>query len=184
MTIQLTKKLITTDVYQKMIDAGIFGEDDRIELINGEIIEMSPINHNHAGHVKRINHLFHKLPGFNFIISIQDPIKISNTSEPEPDIAILKPSPDFYTTSHPTPKDILLIIEVADSSLEYDREVKLPIYANAGIPEYWIVNLQDARIEVYKKPGKDDYKLRELFYESDNIQLSELGLEINVNTIL
>lgn len=132
--------------YHKLAGMGMF-DDQRVELISGEIIHMSPIGKLHAATVKAIAALLWAAAGDSGIISVQDPVMINDHSEPEPDLAILKPNPSFYAERLPGPDDILLVIEVADSTLEKDRQVKLPLYAASGIPEYWIVNLSEEVLE-------------------------------------
>ena len=184
MTFQLEKRLISVSDYHKMGEAGILTEEDKVELLNGEIIRMSPINNKHSSHVRRITALFYSLINKNATLLIQDPITIPDFSEPEPDITIAKFDSDFYAKKNPLPKDIFILIEVSDSTLIKDREVKLPIYANAKIKEYWIVNLIDNCIEVYKKPTKNNYKLKETFYIDDEISLTDFNLKIKVASIL
>ena len=138
--------------YYQMARAGVLTEDERVELIRGEIVAMSPIGSRHAGCVKWLNRHLNRWAHGRFIISVQDPIHLDDDSEPQPDIAILKPRDDLYSAAHPMPGDVLLIIEVADTSLGYDREEKVPLYASAGIPEMWLVNLSEAVIEVYSNP--------------------------------
>ncbi|MFQ5628919.1 MAG: Uma2 family endonuclease [bacterium] len=152
MSVQLAKKLFTVDEYHNMIDACILTEDDRVELLGGEIVEMSPIGSRHAAIVNRLNHIFNQRLGNKTIVSIQNPIHLGIYSEPEPDLALLKPRPDFYATAHPEPDDVLLVIEVAETSAYSDREVKIPLYANAGIREVWLEALIEQYIEVYKNP--------------------------------
>lgn len=184
MSVQISKRLLTVSDYHKMAEAGILTEDDRVELIHGEIIEISPIGSLHTSHVKRINKLLNKLLGDQAIISIQDPVAINDYSEPEPDIAILRYRDDFYKEKHPTPSDVFLIIEVADTSLDYDRDTKLKLYANAGIPEFWIVNLEDEQIEVYKTPIRDSYFSEEKISRGGQIFLKMFDLKIQAKAIL
>lgn len=138
--------------YYRMAEAGILGEDDRCELIEGEIIDMAPIGSRHASTVKRLLRHFERTVGNSAIVSIQDPIRLDARNEPQPDLALLRHRDDFYQQAHPTPGDVLLIVEVADASLRYDREVKLPLYARFGIPEVWIVDLQSSRVEIFRGP--------------------------------
>jgi len=140
----------TVDDYERMIDQGILTENERVELIRGEIVEKMVIGPPHSAAVKRINRLLTTTLSFA-IVSVKDPIVLSD-SEPEPDIALLVPRDDFYASSKPKACDVLLVIEVADCSLAYDREVKLPLYAQAGIQELWIVNLNESKVEVYRQP--------------------------------
>lgn len=157
MAVQLQRRLFTVAEYHQMIQAGVFGEDDRLELVDGELVAMTPINPRHAGHVKRLASLFQERLGKRAIISVQDPVRLDDHSEPQPDIALLRPRSDYYTQSHPGPEDILLIVEVSDSSADYDRTVKIPAYARAGITEAWLVSLVDGQVEVYRDPVPQGY---------------------------
>ena len=157
MTVQIQTRPFTVDEYHKMIQANILTEDDRVELLAGEIVQMSPIGSRHVACVNRLNHIFMAL-GSRVIISVQNPVRLSEESEPEPDVALVKPRSDFYTEALPTPKDVLLLIEVAETSIEIDRAVKLPLYARAGIGEVWLVDLSQKRIEVYRQPSAQGYQ--------------------------
>lgn len=149
---------LTVYDYHRMADAGIFGEDDRIELIDGDLIDMAPIGSDHAAVVNRLTEAFVLACAGRAIVSIQNPVRIDESSEPQPDVAILRRRDDFYATSgHPGPADILLLVEVADSSLRFDRTVKLPLYARAGIAELWIVDLQRRILDAYRRPAGDGY---------------------------
>ena len=158
MTRLFNKRLINIEEYHKMAEAGILNSHDKVELINGEIIHMSPIGSKHQSVVDKLTYLFNRGLQDKAIIRVQGPIQIKDWSEPEPDITLLKTKSDFYSKQHPKSKDIYLVVEVADSSLEFDKEVKLPIYAKAKIKEYWIVNLIDNQIEIYHTPQDDIYK--------------------------
>ena len=162
MNLQLAKPRLNTfrlnvSQYHQMSEAGIFSENDKVELINGEIIEMSPIGRRHTACVNRLNSVFSQLLGKKVIIAVQNPITLNNLSEPQPDIALLKPRADFYESGHPQPQDIFLLIEVADSSLEYDRDVKIPLYASSGITEVWLVDIYEQVIIVYRYPSENGY---------------------------
>jgi Uma2 family endonuclease len=183
MTIQLKQRLITVEVYHKMIEAGILGPDDRVELIEGKIIEMAPVGSKHAAYVKKINTLLGDLLGAKVIIGVQDPIAIQNYSEPEPDVSVLRPREDYYATRHPQPEDVFLVIEVADTSLDFDQEVKLSMYARAGISEYWIVNIQEQEIEAYHTPIGDNYKYREIIKPADHVLFHAFELSIPADDI-
>ncbi|HKP10723.1 MAG TPA: Uma2 family endonuclease [Blastocatellia bacterium] len=175
----------TVDDYMRMLEAGILTEDDRIELIEGEIIEMSPIGDAHAACVKKGNALFHRVVGQRAIVSVQDPIRLDNYSEPQPDLALLKPRGDFYAQSKPTPADVLLIVEVADSSAQYDRNVKVPLYARALIPAVWLVDLNAGVIEVYSQPAGGAYQAVQTARRGDRLTIDSLpGLAIPVDDIL
>ncbi len=136
---------------------GILHEDERVELLDGELYEMTPIGDGHIGGVNSMNFFFGQRLGGRAIVSVQNPVRLSDFSEPQPDIALLRPRPDFYRTGKARPEDVLLLVEVADSSLDYDRLTKLPRYAAAGIVEVWIVNLVARRVEVYRDPTADGY---------------------------
>ncbi|HJZ92760.1 MAG TPA: Uma2 family endonuclease [Gemmataceae bacterium] len=154
MTARRTPHRFTVATYEKMIDLGILKEDDRVELIRGEIVAKMPIGDPHIACVDRLNRLLVRAVGDDAIVSIQNPIRLAD-SEPEPDVVLKRPRDDFYITGKPGPADILLLIEVADASLDDDREVKRPLYAEAGIGEYWIVNLVDGCLEVHRQPRPD-----------------------------
>jgi Uma2 family endonuclease len=159
MAVQLVTYRFTVQDYHRMAEAGIFREDDRLELLQGEIVEMPPRGPGHAGGVKRLMNSFLPLQGESkAIISVQDPIRLGEYSEPQPDLALLKPRPDFYAREHPSPEDVLLVVEVMDSSASYDREVKVPLYARFGIPETWLVDLEQGLIEMYRFPGPEGYQ--------------------------
>jgi len=163
-TANIRRKMFTTDEYHRMREAGILGEDEHLELIRGEIIFMAAaIGSYHAACVDKLNRIFARNLPESIIIRVQNPVRIREHSEPEPDIALLKPRQDFYAEAHPGPEDVLLIVEVSDSSLEYDRETKLPLYAKAGIGEAWIVNLKDGCVEVYTKPSEQGYDVLRKF---------------------
>jgi len=158
MAVQLQRRLLTVDDYRLLIRAGSLGEDDRVELIEGEIAEMSPISPTHAGHVTRLTALLMRRLGERALVSVQNPVAMDELSEPQPDVAVLRLREDTYTDAHPGPQDVLLIVEVAETSVEYDRNVKVPLYARAGIPEAWLVSLPDRWIEVYREPSALGYK--------------------------
>lgn len=143
--------------YHRMGEAGILGPELRTELIDGEVVEMPPIGHPHAGTVKLLSNLLKEQVGAAAIVSVQDPVWLNDHTEPLPDIALLRPRPDYYRNGHPAPGDVLLIIEVADSSLAYDRDVKLPRYARAEIPEVWIVDLEGRRLLTHRRAAGDVY---------------------------
>ena len=168
-----------------MAEVGILSRDDRVELIRGQILQMSPIGSKHAACVDKINAFLQQSIALDLaIIRVQNPVQLGKYSEPEPDIAVLKPNPDFYANNHPQAKDILLIIEVADTSLDYDKEVKVPLYAKAGIPEYWILNLEKGEIEAYSKPVGDGYIKMERFLPGSEAVFSSLSLSFPVNKLL
>lgn len=141
----LTRKFTVTE-YQKMAEVGILTEEDRVELINGKIIPKSPIGLKHAAKVKKLNSIFHQKIDNKTIISVQDPIQLNDNSEPQLDIALLKHRADFYASKIPQPRDIFLIVEVADTSIKYDREIKDPLYGKNGILETWLIDINSQRL--------------------------------------
>jgi Uma2 family endonuclease len=158
MALQLPRRPFTTAEYHRMIEVGILAEDDRLELLDGEIIEMSPIGPRHVACVNRLNALLSSQTGTIVILSVQNPIQLNDYSEPQPDLALLKPRADFYAQALPAPADVLIVIEVADTSAESDRQVKIPAYARAAIAEAWLVDLASDRIEIYTQPGSGVYQ--------------------------
>ena len=154
----LTRRRFTVDEYYRMAEAGILREDDRVELLDGEIVEMTPIGPGHAGQVNCLTRIFTSRLGDRAIVSVQNPVILGTHWEPEPDFVLLRPRLDDYRTAHPRPADVLLVVEVADTSLARDRKIKLPAYAAAGVPEVWILNLREERIEVYRDPAADGYR--------------------------
>ena len=184
MSVTIDRRTFTVDEYHQMAKTGILTEEDRVELINGEIISMSPINSPHAGHVKRINALFSRLVGSQAIVSVQDPLVIPDVSEPEPDVMLLKPRDDFYTRAHPQPDDVYLLIEVADLSLLIDREIKLPVYAQAQVAEVWIVNLADQQLEVYRSPAEGEYREKTIVKPGGTVTVPHFSLTVAVTDLM
>ena len=184
MTAFVDHKIFTRRDYHRMIEAGVLTEDDRVELINGNIITMSPVGSRHLATVNRFIRPFTKIVSDDYILSIQNPVGINDISEPEPDVAILHFREDFYETKKPTPQDVPLIIEVSDTTLEKDRKVKLPLYANAGIPEAWIVDLTKNIISVCKNPSPKGYQNTKDYFPNENITVSAIpNLTVPVSDI-
>jgi Uma2 family endonuclease len=152
----LERRKFTLEEYHRLAETGFLGEDDRVELIDGEIIEMSPVGKAHNACINRNNRKLIRLLGDRAIVSVQNSIIIQE-SEPLPDIAILAPNPTDYADRLAAPEDILLIIEVADSSLDYDQEIKAPKYAKSGVQELWVVDLNEELIWVYRNPSSKGY---------------------------
>jgi Uma2 family endonuclease len=175
---------IAVEKYDQMIAAGIFTENDAIELIRGEIVPKMPIGSQHAACVTRLVRQLIRSLGESAIVSPQNPIRLSD-SEPEPDVAVLRPRADDYAEGKPTADDVLLVIEVADSSLEFDRENKLSVYAEAGIAEYWIVNLLESIVEVYREPEGSNYASRHDARSGETLEIRHLaGASIAASEIL
>jgi Uma2 family endonuclease len=171
MLAELKYRLWTVEEFLRLAQEGRFGPDERVELIEGEISPMTPIGDNHAGFTNKANKVFSKFLDDKAIVSVQNPIQISNYSRPQPDIAILKYREDCYVGISPKAEDVLLLLEISDSTLRMDRRVKLPLYAKAGIPEYWILNLEDNVLEVYRYPQAGKYVETILLKASDTIAL-------------
>ncbi len=165
-----------TDIaeWHRMGEAGIFPPESRMELIEGEILTMAPIGFNHAGHVHRLNRLFARFWEKGLDTRIQSPIQLGDLSEPEPDLVLVKADPAFYTTRHPNATDVLLLIEVSDSTLRFDREQKRQLYATHSIPEYWIVNLIDNQLEVFRQPQDCNYRDQSVLSKTDHLNLIAL----------
>ena len=147
-----SRHLISVDAFHRMGETGILGPHDRVELIDGEIIDMSPIGVLHAAIVARLASHFSQRLGPMGVVWCQNPLRLDDISEPEPDIAILRPRADFYMTAHPGSADVLLVIEVADTSLAYDLGTKVPLYARHGIPEVWVIDAATRHTRVFRRP--------------------------------
>jgi Uma2 family endonuclease len=185
MSTQIVRKHFTVSEYHKMIEAGVFHEDDRIELLGGEIVAMSPIGSRHAACVNRLNRLFMKRLGDQAIVAVQNPIEISEESEPQPDLTLLKSRPDFYSAAHPKPSDIYLLVEVADTTASYDRRVKLPFYARAGITEVWLIDLEAQQVEVYREPSAQGYRQMQIVERGQSLKIQAFpDVTLNVDEIL
>ncbi len=171
-----TAKRFTVDEYDRLAELRFFGEDDRVELIKGEIIGMAAKGTAHSTFNRRLIRELSILVGDRATLQSQDPVVISTDSEPEPDIAILQNRDDDYLNAHPSSSDILLLIEISDSSLKYDQEVKLPVYAEAGISDYWIFNLVNNCLECYSEAyqdlqGKFGYRRKVIFLPNESVNL-------------
>lgn len=183
--VQVTRYSFTVAEYERMGEVGIFSEDDRVELVCGEVIQMSPIGERHAACVGFLTQLITLRLRRSAIVWVQNPLRLDNYSEPQPDIAVLKPRADFYRQSKPTPADVLLVIEVSDTTLEYDRKVKVPLYASAGIPETWLVNLPGERIKIYADPAEGAYQTVTSYARGEEVQSRSLAaLRVGVAEVL
>ena len=172
--------------YHRLISDGILREDDRVELIDGRLVDMTPIGSRHAAVVKRLNSLFTRKVQGLAIVGVQDPIQlIQEQSEPEPDITLLKFREDFYSSDLPKGEDVLLVIEVADTSLDYDKDTKINMYAQAKIQEVWIVNLLENCIEVYSSPSSSGYECTITVREGQSVSPKEFpDISLTANQIL
>lgn len=185
MPVEVAKHLFTVDEYHRMGEAGIFSEDDRIELLEGEIFEMSPVGSRHASCVNRLSNEIPRLLGRTVVVCPQNPIRLNDRSEPQPDICIARWRSDYYRNSSPTPDDTLLVIEIADSTADADRKIKVPLYARAGIPEMWLCLLVDDVVEVHDTPLGDRYLNVRTYVRGQTIQSKSVpGLSLTVDDVL
>ncbi|MBI3965180.1 MAG: Uma2 family endonuclease [Chloroflexi bacterium] len=162
MALAWRRRRFTVDDYHQMADAGILTEDDRVELIEGEVVELPPIGPEHTGNVSRFTETFYQKYTDVAQVSTQNPVRLSDLSEPQPDVVLLRRRADYYTSAHPAPEDVFLedvflVVEIAKTSIDYDRQVKLALYARSGIPEAWLVDLNQDSILVYRDPSADGY---------------------------
>lgn len=180
------KRRFTVGEYYKMAEADVFSPEDHVELLDGHIYLMPPIGSQHAACVRRLDRLFQDRVGSHALVSVQNPIRLSQTSEPEPDLALLTPREDEYAARHPRPDDVFMVVEVADTSLTFDQQTKLPLYARAGIPEVWIVALDDDRMHVYREPKGDRFGVHETHGPNDDVTVAAVSSPdpVSVETIL
>jgi Uma2 family endonuclease len=148
---------LSVEEYHRMAESGVLAPDARVELIDGEVMDMAPIGSRHASVVKRLNALLVQAVGARAVVSVQDPIRLGLRSEPQPDLALLAPRADFYAGALPGAADTLLVIEVADSTSAYDRQIKAPLYARHGVPELWIVDLDASLMRFFRAPQGERY---------------------------
>jgi Uma2 family endonuclease len=183
MAIAWKTRRFTVAEYHRMGEAGILDEDDQVELLDGEIVEMTPIGPRHASVVDRMTRLFSRLVGDGAVVRVQSPIDLGvSNSEPQPDVTLVHLRWDFYAAAHPAPEDVLLVVEIMDASAERDRGLKLPLYARAAIREVWLVDLGAERIEVYRQPEACGYRQTRLLRrgESTTIEaLPDLGIRVD-----
>jgi Uma2 family endonuclease len=173
------------DDYHRMAAAGILSPEDRVELIEGEIVDMAPIGSEHGGKINRLNRLVAQaVADGRLIASIQNPLRLDRRNEPQPDLMLLRPRPDDYAASHPTASDVLLLVEIADSSLAWDRGPKLALYARHGVPEVWIVDLVGRTVEICRASGPDGYAERRRLSEGDVSPMLVPSLTIGLAELL
>ncbi len=173
------------DEYYKMIELGMLKDYEKAEIIDGELIQKMPIGKKHSAVVEKLNEVLRDRLGKSVSLRNQQPVKFGDYNEPEPDLAILERREDFYADRKPTSKDVLLLIEVSDATLKYDRDTKLTLYAEAEIPEVWIVNLQNDLVEIHQKPSVGIYQLTKIFKRGGQL-ISEVlpDLKLEVDEIL
>ncbi len=173
---EIKRHRFTVDEYHDMAATGLLAEDDRVELIDGEIVEMSPIGARHVACVISLTHLVMGAVGGEYFVSVQNPVALDGGTEPQPDLSLLRAKPD-PAGKLPGPEDVALAVEVSDSTLSYDKNIKLPRYAQAGVPEIWIVDLENQRVEVYSEPSPNGY------HESKNFGPGETLTSANVENL-
>lgn len=177
-----TRRKFTIQEFQKIVETGILN-DNRFELIQGEIIEMGKIGPRHAAFVRRLARLLNRqLDETQALLDVQNPIAIRPDSQPQPDLSLLRPREDDYEAGHPTPEDVMLLIEVADTTLESDRNIKVPLYAQAGITEVWLVDLKGQSLTSYQQPSARGFRLLQMYTAADMLaphSLPELTLAMN-----
>lgn len=174
----------SVDEWHQMGEAGLFDEDARVELLDGEVVTMSPIGPRHAVCVARLNRLLWRALGDRAVIRVQDPIGLDQHSEPEPDLALTRPPLEAYLTVHPGPGDLFLVIEVADTTYESDRGRKALLYARAGVPECWVVSLGTDRVVVLSEPGPDGYRDERIAGRGEQVEPAGLpGVVLSVDDI-
>jgi Uma2 family endonuclease len=184
MSAQPEKRYFNVDEYYRMAQAGVLTPDDRVELIEGEIVKMSPIGSPHAACVSRLNSLLQSMLRRKAIVSVQNPVRLNDFSEPVPDVTLLQPRKDFYSSQHPRPTDVMLIIEVAETTVISDRHVKVPLYARNSIPEVWLVNLPKKLIEKYCEVAEGRYGKAQKCKRGENIDSATVpGLSLKVSDI-
>ena len=154
--------------YYRLAEMGVLRPDERVELVDGRIIDMSPIGPLHGGVVNRLNRLFHRQSHGRWLVAVQNPVHLEDQSEPQPDVMLFKPAPDDYDSRHAVPEDVFLLIEVLDSALTTDRNVKLPVYARSGIAEVWIVDLLNGTLEVYREAHCTGYASARILHDGDS----------------
>lgn len=159
MAVELSRRLFNVDEFLQMIEAGVFQPDERVELIDGEVVQMSPIGDPHAEAVMAGGTLFATQAGSAAVVNVQNPLRLGGRSRPQPDIALLRPPLARYRGHPPSAEDALLVVEVSETSLAHDRDVKMPAYARANIPEAWLVDLVHDLVRLYREPTPEGYQV-------------------------
>lgn len=185
MTAALKRRRFTVDEYHRMVEAGILTAHDRVELLEGEIVEVPAAGGRHAGQVKRLSSLFAVRLGPRVVVRVHSPLRLSADSEARPDFALLRPRPDSYQGLPPSPDDVLVIAHVLDAAAEIDRRVKTPLYARAGIRETWLLDVSAHRLEAYRNPGADGYRDLRILRRGESLTIEALpDLTLSVGDLL
>lgn len=185
LTAALPHRKFTIEEYHNFIETGVFKPEERLELWEGEFVEMSPIGTRHASCVNYLIELLRDFLGKNVIISPQNPIVLNDFSEPQPDIALLRRREDFYRSENATAKDVLIAMEIADTTLKYDRDTKFPRYAASGIEEAWLIDLENDRVEIHGEPTEFGYSLVKILHRGQTAESNVLPeIKITIDEIL
>ncbi|HVX22493.1 MAG TPA: Uma2 family endonuclease, partial [Acidimicrobiales bacterium] len=182
----VVRHAFTVDEWHRMGDAGLFvGETRRTELLDGEIVEMAPVGSRHAVCVDRLNALMARSVAGRAVVRVQNPVGLDDRSEPQPDLVLMRPPVDRYLGGHPSPDDTFLLVEVADSSLAFDRDVKAPLYGRAGVAETWVVDLDREVVLVFRQPGPDGYGERLAVGRGGRLEVAAVpGITVAVDDVL
>jgi MEMO1 family protein len=183
--LDLVRRRFTVDDFHKMADDGVLASDERVELLEGEIVRMSPIGSRHAASVDRLNRLSAPLMlQRRAVVRVQGPLRLNSWTEVYPDLLLLRPRDDDYQHGFPGPGDVLLLIEVSDTTLRFDRQVKLPLYAQSGVPEVWIVDLVAERVLVHRDPMQGEYSVHPVWQGDSLAPRAFPDAQISVNDVL
>jgi Uma2 family endonuclease len=180
MSVHPARYRFTVDEYQRMGEAGVLGPDDRVELIDGEIVTMAPIGSRHAACVGRLSRILFELVGDRAIVWVQNPVRLGTYSEPQPDVALLRSRSDFYEAGLPRPEDTLIVVEVAETSLDYDLGLKARLYGRSGIPTVWVVDIDGRAVHELSGPGPDGYRTTGRAESGDRLAIADLGEDVVV----
>lgn len=183
MSLPLARYRFTVDDYYRLAQAGILGEDDRVELIEGEIVKTAPIGSRHAACLSGITRLLIGTIGDRGIVRVRLPVRLDDYSEPEPDVCLPRPRSDRYADGHPGPADVLLLIEISDSSLAYDRDVKVPLYCRNGVDSVWIIDLGRSLVQAYSGASSDGYLERRTLRAGDRVAVPGTDVVIDVSQL-
>lgn len=179
------RRRFTIDDFARMSKAGILRKEDRVELIDGDVLVLPPLTPLHCGIVRRVNYQFQCQPGNTAIVGVHSPVQLNHFTEPLPDVVLLRPRADYYSSRHPGPDDVLLIVEVADLRVTYDRLEKLPRYAEAGIPEVWLVDLEQFVVTQFTEPAGTAYRNERRHARGQTIECQSIaGLQVPADDIL
>jgi Uma2 family endonuclease len=182
---EIKRHAFTAQEYRAMAEAGVLGEDDRVELVGGEIVDMAPIGSRHLACVVALTHLLVEASGGRWFVSAQNPVRLSERDEPQPDLSLLRRRPRPDAPAPPGPEDVIAVVEVSETTLAYDKGVKLPLYSRAGISESWIVDLAGRKVEVHSEPGPGGYRSSRSFGPGEAIvSVAVEGVSLAVDEVL